>query len=254
MSRVLSLIIPSDWRLFKLISNLVAGTSWMSSFLVFTVNCESQAGSVACSMCAKSMVTPAVVRGVRSGVHVLTLDVNPDLGVVVVVDDPFVFKPECFLFIELPLIPTAKALEYFKYTSGLEFNDAGMMRNFLPWPVTARGVQADNVMDDTRSVFCSEAVTAFVQANGYGKMGLTPCRTTPQMLAESLITHFPESLTTRQFLIDPSKSPDLPLYARLAHVPDAAAAAAESQTVIKGVAVYRSQVESGAEAVQFEFK
>lgn len=209
LSRLLGAWMPSDGRIFTLLRQLGA-MSWMACALVFTSACS---GTAACALCAKSLSAPGAAR--KRGYHQLTFDANPGYGVQAIVDDPFDFKPECFLFIELPRITSATALVFFDHTSSLKYNTRGFIFNFLSWPWGGNyGVQADNEMSDTTEVFCSEAITAFVQANGY-PMGLTPCCTTPQMLAAGLVDAYPAELATRQYHIDPSAPADAPLAHRL---------------------------------------
>jgi hypothetical protein len=204
LSQVLGAFLSPKGRLFKMLRKLGSPT-WMTCALLFTTACR---GDAHCPFCAKSLSRAEDVA--QRGYHLITLDVDVNDGVQVIVDDPFTTKPECFMLIELPAISNAMALDFFYRMSELRYNAMGYIFNFLVWPVgRSYGIQADNNTSQTKAVFCSEAVCAFLQSSGY-PMGLTPCRTTPHMLAAALVSRYPD-LAVRQFQFDPT----VPAHARL---------------------------------------
>lgn len=210
-SHVLGAWLPTTGALFQKLRQM-CGTSWMSSALVFTSACQGPE----CDYCGKSLSAPEDVK--RRGYHLLTFDANPESGVQAIVDDPLQHKPQCFLFIELPRISSADALAFFRNTSELKYNERGFLYNFLPWPwARSYGVQADNEMGQSTHVFCSEAICAFVQANGY-PLGLVPCDTTPQLLAQKLVDTYAQELALKQFQLDPKSSVHADLKDRLVPV------------------------------------
>ena len=188
----------------------VHGASWMSCALVFTMRCTQQPAS--CPLCKRSPIPLQ-----RRVYHTLFLHVDAVHGVRALVDEPFI-KTDVWMFIKLARVGDSQALTFFHHVSGMNYNFRGITLNFLPLLGFAVGVQRDNDMTDTTSVFCSEALTAFVQANGYD-MGLTPCLTTPQMLVNALLTQFASELLHEQLMIDPRQPADAPIHARLIRVP-----------------------------------
>ena len=204
LSQVLGTFLPPTGRLFKLL-RLLGSPTWMSVAVLFSTACK---GAARCPFCAKSQSKPEDVA--QRGYHMVTLDVNVQEGVQVIVDDPFTTKPDAFLLIELPAISNAMALDFFERTSGLGYNGVGFIFNFLVWPLgRSYGIQANNDTSQTKTVFCSEAVCAFLQSSGY-PMGLTPCRTTPHMLAAALVSRYPE-VAALQFRFDST----VPVHARI---------------------------------------
>lgn len=188
----------------------VRNSSWMSCALFFTARCTQQPSS--CPLCKRSTLPLQ-----RRVYHTLFLHVDAVHGVRALVDEPFA-KTSVWMFIKLARVGDSQALNFFHHVSGMNYNFRGITLNFLPLLGLAVGVQRDNDMTDTTSVFCSEAITAFVQANGYD-MGLTPCLTTPQMLVNALLTQFASELLHEQLMIDPRQPADAPINSRLVRVP-----------------------------------
>lgn len=171
---------PEDGWVRRFVRSLTRDT-WMACSLQSTAPCSRGVGR-SCEFCT--------LHGSAGGrrYHVLTVTADDENEVRAVVDASFP-KPEAWLFVRLDRVSEASAQAFFREVvagKGFNFN---RLYNFVPCCGT-HGLR-DNNHRHAGTFFCSEMLTAFVQANGYD-MGLVPCKTSPQMLAVELIARFPE--------------------------------------------------------------
>lgn len=180
------------WRLLR----YMTPDSWMQTSLYFTVTCTGSG----CSWCAQL----SRCRGRPIPFHHLTVHTDPDEGVLAIVDEVF-DKREAYVLVELPRMTQQSALAFFYEMTHTKraYNAEGATYNFLPWPMRREvGLDLGDKLSNAKALFCSEMITAWLQKDpDYGSYltHLVPCRTTPQMLYDALLTGPSEMLPQRIF-------------------------------------------------------
>lgn len=172
--------------------------SWVVCRMFFMRPCTGKV----CPLCAP----PPAITPIRRGYHTVMTWMDDTEGAKLMVDPVFEDLPS-WVFLELPLITDNDAWRFWtERVADKTHNTLGWATNFLPrWLVKACGISdtsyhglatPDDADPHADSWFCSEMMTALVQQQHY-KLGLVPCRTTPQQLFDALRTTHPHLATHR---------------------------------------------------------
>lgn len=175
---------------YRLVRLCCVRDSWMACALVFPMSCTG-AGCRTCARCGNTS---------RVDYHTCTIGPDAEDNIMRATADGLLDKPDAWVFLRLPRVSADRASALFSVTMAqrMGWNHGGRLLNFMPrWLSCWRGpvglFRGEPIDEDTGSVFCSEMLTAFVQANGY-PLDLDPCTTTPQALHTALLDRYPDLL------------------------------------------------------------